>query len=290
MSSTGIKNDSYNNLEADIIDVNNSLFLNKVNIIDLINNGLNDISGNIKDVSGNINNKINDISGNINDLWDKVTELKESDIEQNTSISELETLTGEHTTQIEANTGAISTLTTQTDTNTAAIATETELLAANIIVTGTNTATLGTLVTAVGIPSILGITPATGLFAAVDGKLNRSAFGSGNIGIFNVVFGEYVNLVYNNAEFEDSSVVGVNNRVFTLKEPYKSLPISKNNYFTCESPLIKNDIDNKVSIDLSGYHKKEYIDVSLNNIYSYIDSSLNSLKTQNKINYFLHLH
>ena len=190
------KNDSYNNLEADIIDVNNSLFLNKVNIIDLINNGLNDISGNIKDVSGNINNKINDISGNINDLWDKITELKESDIEQNTSISELETLTGEHTTQIEANTGAISTLTTQTDTNTAAIATETELLAANIIVTGTNTATLGTLVTAVGIPSILGITPATGLFAAVDGKLNRSAFGSCNIGIFNVVFGEYVNLVY----------------------------------------------------------------------------------------------
>ena len=236
MSSTGIINGIYDDLEADNIEVNDSLYVNNINIIDLINNGINDISGNINDVSGNVNNQINDvsgnlndISGNLNDLWDKVidlsnnvTQLKGSDTAQNSSISGLETLTGEHTAQIEANTGAITALTTQTEANTSAIATESAALAANIVVTGTNTTAIGTLVTAVGIPSVLGITPATGLFAAVDGKLNRSAFGSGNIGIFNIVFGEFVNLVYNNTEFEDSVVVGVNNRVFTLKEPYKA--------------------------------------------------------------------
>ena len=37
-------------------------------------------------------------------------------------------------------------------------------------------------------------------------ELQNQLFGSGNIGIFNVVVGKYVNLVYNNAEFEDSVV------------------------------------------------------------------------------------
>jgi hypothetical protein len=55
----------------------------------------------------------------------------------------------------------------------------------------------------VGIPF-----PATGLFAAVDSKLSRSTFGSDNIGIFNVVFGEYINLVYDDAQFKDVSIVG----------------------------------------------------------------------------------
>ena len=68
-----------------------------------------------------------------------------------------------------------------------------------------------------------------------------------------------------------------------MKEPCKSLQTSKNDYFTCESPLVKNDTSNKISIDLSGYHKKEYIDVSLNHIYSQVDASLNHITTQNQI-------
>ena len=231
MSSTGIINGIYDDLEADNIEVNDSLYVNNINIIDLINNGINDISGNINDVSGNVNNQINDvsgnlndisgnlndISGNLNDLWDKVidlsnnvTQLKGSDTAQNSSISGLETLTGEHTAQIEANTGAITALTTQTEANTLAIGTTAEIVSGHTTLIGTNTAAIGGLALSVGIPF-----PATGLFAAVDERLKRSAFGSGNIGIFNVVVGEFVNLVYNNSEFEDSFVVGVNNRVFT---------------------------------------------------------------------------
>jgi hypothetical protein len=37
MSSTGIKTDNYDNLEADIIDVNDSLFIKKINVLDFIN-------------------------------------------------------------------------------------------------------------------------------------------------------------------------------------------------------------------------------------------------------------
>ncbi len=91
---------------------------------------------------------------------------------------------------------------------------------------------------------------------AGDKTVKKSAFGSENIEIFNVVFEIYVNLVYNNAEFKDSVVVGVNNRGFTLKKPYKSLPTTKNNYFTCQTPLIKNNSNNEMSIDFSGYHTK----------------------------------
>ena len=61
MSSTGIINGNYDDLETDILDVNKSLFLNNVNILNLISDGINDISG-------NINNQINDVSGNLNDL------------------------------------------------------------------------------------------------------------------------------------------------------------------------------------------------------------------------------
>ena len=61
MSSTGIINGVYYNLEADIIDVNDSLFIKKINILDFIN----DLSENIIDLSENVFDKINDLSGNI---------------------------------------------------------------------------------------------------------------------------------------------------------------------------------------------------------------------------------
>jgi hypothetical protein len=111
---------------------------------------------------------------------------------QGSTITELETLTGEHTGQIETNTGAITSLTGQTETNSAAIASAVEIISAHTTLLGTQTAAIGGLVSAVGVPF-----PATGLYATVDSKLNRSAFGCGNIGIFNVVFGECINLVYN---------------------------------------------------------------------------------------------
>jgi hypothetical protein len=67
MSSTGIINGVYNNLEADIIDVNDSLFIKKINILDFIN----DLSENIIDLSENVYDKINDLSGNlITDIFD----------------------------------------------------------------------------------------------------------------------------------------------------------------------------------------------------------------------------
>ena len=87
---------------------------------------------------------------------------------------------------------------------------------------------------------------------------------------------EYINVVYNNDHFED--VLGINNKVFSLKEPYKSLPTTLNNLsdvvntkqdiFTCTSPLIKNDVSNNISIDLSAYQLKTNVDASLNNIIS----------------------
>ncbi len=66
MSSTGIINANFNDLETDNIDGNNSLFINKVNIIDLINDLSENVFEKIFNVSGNIYNNIFDLSENIN--------------------------------------------------------------------------------------------------------------------------------------------------------------------------------------------------------------------------------
>ncbi len=58
MSSTGLKNNSFNYLESDNIDVHENLNIQNINILDLINN---DISGNINI----INNKLIDLSNNL---------------------------------------------------------------------------------------------------------------------------------------------------------------------------------------------------------------------------------
>ncbi len=90
------------------------------------------MSGNSYDPSIN---KRKDLSENINDLWDKVldisdnvTEIKISNNLQGSTISESETLSGDQTAQIEANTAAITTLKTQTKANTTATATAGEYL------------------------------------------------------------------------------------------------------------------------------------------------------------------
>ena len=78
MSSTGIKSDNYDNLEADIIDVNDALFIKKINILDFINDlseNLVDLSDNLFDVSENVVDKINDISGNLYDIWENLIDI-----------------------------------------------------------------------------------------------------------------------------------------------------------------------------------------------------------------------
>ena len=46
MSSTGLIDINANYLNSDIIDVNQKLTVNNIDILDLINNNINDISGN----------------------------------------------------------------------------------------------------------------------------------------------------------------------------------------------------------------------------------------------------
>jgi len=247
MSSTGIKTDTYNDLEADIIDVNDSLFINKINVINYIN----DLSENLYDVSGNLNSKINDVSGNLNALNNTVTDLSENvqAIESKNSMQDV-TLTG-HGAQITANTDALVALTGVVTTNAA--------------VTTANSATIAGIIGTLGVPSTA-ITPGTGIYGSIDSKTSRSLFSSGNVAIYGTGPTEYINLVYNNEHFED--ITGINTRVFNLKEPYKSLPSSLNNLQTTKqdnllftSPLLK-DISNNVTIDLSAYALKNSLNAS----------------------------
>ena len=60
MSSTGIKTDIYDDLEADIINVPDTLFIKQINVLDFIN----DLSENIIDLSENLV----DLSENLVDL------------------------------------------------------------------------------------------------------------------------------------------------------------------------------------------------------------------------------
>jgi hypothetical protein len=254
MSSTGLIDINANNINSDIIDVNQKLTVNNIDILDLINNNVNDISGNINDISGNIN----DISGNLNDLWDtvidlsdNVTQIKITNELQGSAITELQTLTGGHTAQIEANSGAIIELTAQTEANSVAIA---------------------ATITATAVGDIV-----TGLVDTIDSKVPSSYFGSGNVGIYGLLNAKFISVVYNVDHFEDSNFVFVSNKVLSLKDPYKSLPTSKNNYFTCVSPLIKNDNTNQITIDLSAYPLKTYVDGSLNTINTNKQNYLNCI-------------
>jgi hypothetical protein len=85
--------------------------------------------------------------------------------------------------------------------------------------TAANTVLITEIEAKIGIPSVLGVTPSTGLYAAIDFKTNRSIFGSGNVVIYGIGAFEYIDLVFNNDHFKD--LAGLNNKVFDLKEPYK---------------------------------------------------------------------
>jgi hypothetical protein len=110
----------------------------------------------------------------------------------------------------------------QIQANSDAIAATDTLLGTTVATTGANTAAIATFITTIGIPSVAGITPSTGLYAGIDSKTNRPLFGSGNVAIYVLGPLEYINLVYNNAHFEDIKLIS--NHALNLKEPYKSLP------------------------------------------------------------------
>jgi hypothetical protein len=86
-------------------------------------------------------------------------------------------------------------------------------------VTGANTAAVATVIATIGIPSVAGVTPSTGLYAGIDSKTSRSLFGSGNVTIYGLGPLEYINLVYNKDHFEEMKLIS--NNALYLKEPYK---------------------------------------------------------------------
>jgi hypothetical protein len=148
------------------------------------------------------------------------------------------------------------------------------LLGSTVTVTGTNTAAIATIILTLGVPSVVGVTPSTGIYASIDSKTSRSLFGSGNIAIYGLGPLEYINLVYNNDHFEDIKLI--NNHELNLKEPYKSLSSvvdTKQDKLTFITPLSK-DISNNVTTDLSSYVLNTNFDLSFNDI------------SNNKQNYF----
>ena len=310
MSSTGIKSDNYDNLEADIIDVNDALFIKKINILDFINDlseNLVDLSDNLFDVSENVVDKINDISGNLYDIWENLIDISGNlynqigdiinniiDLSENiiNNIFDLSGNINNNVNDVSGNlTDLINTVTDlsenvagiktsnnlqdvklfgqglQISANTDAIVALGGIVTTNVANTGANSAIITGIVLSLGIPSTV-LTPGTGIYGAIDSKTNRSLFGSGNVAIYGVGPLEYINLVYNNDHFEDIKLIS--NQALNLKEPYKSLPTSlnnlsdvvatKQNIFTCVSPLIKNDVSNNITIDLSGYVLKTDFD------------------------------
>ena len=107
----------------------------------------------------------------------------------------------------------------QIPANTDAIAVAATLLGTTVTATGSNTAAIATMILALGIPSVAGVTPSTGIYASIDSKTNRSLFGSGNIAIYGLGPLEYINLVYNNDHIEDIKLIS--NHALNLKKPYK---------------------------------------------------------------------
>jgi len=213
MSSTGLIDFNANYINSDIIDVNEKLTVNNIDILNLINNNFDDLSENIIDLSenvydkifdlsGNIFNSISnlsgnifnsifdlsqnlinemddlmnilndldntviDVSGNVNEVKNKVTDLSGNvaEIKSSNDLQELKIFG--HGLQISANTDAIVSLG--------------GILTTNVANTGANSALITGIVLTLGIPSVAGVTPSTGIYASIDSKTSRSLFGSGN--------------------------------------------------------------------------------------------------------------
>ncbi len=86
--------------------------------------------------------------------------------------------------------------------NSIAIAATDTILGTTVTAKGTHSAAIATITATIGIPSVAGVTPSTGIHAAIDSKTSRSLFGSGNVAIYGLGPLEYINLVHNNDHFE----------------------------------------------------------------------------------------
>jgi len=274
MSSTGLIDVNANYINSDIIDVNEKLTVNNIDIIDLINNNFNDLSGNIQDLSENVINKINDLSLNlinkITDLSQNLYDLDNTVIDLSENLYDLSENVADVKSKNDAQALTIFGHGAQISANSNAIGAAATVLGTTVTATGANTAAIATIVLQLGIPSVAGVTPSTGLYAAIDSKTSRSLFGSGNVAIYGLGPLEYINLVYNNDHFEDIKLIS--NHELNLKEPYKSLPSvvdtinnNKQDKLTFITPLNK-DVSNNISIDLSGYVLNTKFDLSFNDI------------------------
>jgi len=257
MSSTGLIDVNANYINSDIIDVNEKLTVNNIDIIDLINNNFNDLSGNIQDLSENVINKINDLSLNlinkINDLSQNIYDLDNTVIDLSENLYDLSENVADVKSKNDAQALTIFGHGAQISANSNAIGAAATLLGTTAATTTANTGAIATIFSTLGIPSVAGITPSTGIYALIDSKTDRSLFGSGNIAICGIGAFEYMNLVYYNDHFEDVKLIS--NNSLNLKEPYKSLPSvvnTKQDILTFQSPLNK-DVSNNVTIDLSSY-------------------------------------
>ena len=305
MSSTGLTDFNANYINSDIIDVNDSLLIKQINVLDFINdlsenivdlseniiNNIFDLSeniiNNIFDLSGNINNQITniinnifDLSGNIiNNIFDLSGNINNNINDVSGNLTDLINTV----TDLSGNVQGIKYNDTlqdlklighgaQISANTDALVALGGIVTTVVAATGANTVLIDGVILTLGIPGTA-ITPSTGIYGSIDSKTSRSLFGSGNVAIYGLGPFEYINLVYNNDHFEDIKLI--NNHALNLKEPYKSLPNALNNLSDVvdtkqdnlyfTTPLLK-DTSNNITIDLSSYVLKTNFDSSLNDL------------------------
>jgi len=84
-------------------------------------------------------------------------------------------------------------------------------------------------------------------------EVDKYESGSGDVGIFENVGGYFINIVLNQDHFIDEVVLGINNRVFTLKEPYKSSPTTLQNKTNVSNLVLTNASTILSTLTISGY-------------------------------------
>ncbi len=177
MSSTGLIDVNANYINSDIIDVNEKLTVNNIDILDLINNNFNDLSGNIQDLSGNVINKINDLSLNlinkINDLSQNLYDLDNTVIDLSENLYDVSENVADVKSKNDAQALTIFGHGAQISANSNAIGAAATLLGTTAATTTTNTGAIATIFSTLGIPSVAGITPSTGIYALIDSKTDR---------------------------------------------------------------------------------------------------------------------
>jgi len=90
-----------------------------------------------------------------------------------------------------------------------------------------------------------------------------------------------------NGTYKSSSLTDLSNNLYSkitdLSSNLNTKINTKQNIISVVTPLIKNDISNNITIDLSAYPLKTYVDGSLNTINSNINSKENILTFNNPL-------